>query len=147
MDPKSILNTLKEASPFDIFLVSFLLLPFVVKAWVEVIDNLSLGLTAKYWGIAAVIVCYFIGVIIMLTGTNRERRREIARDQIIQYLTAKNYEMMSYERVQKNINKAYSNEFLDTLVTHFPNHVRKAKLKGGKEGIARIIESNVEVEA
>jgi hypothetical protein len=54
--------------------------------------------------------------------------------------------MMSFERVRKNINPAYSDEFLESLLKHFPNHLRKARLKGGMAGIARIIETEAENE-
>ena len=147
MDPKTILKTLKEASPFDLFLVSFLLLPFVFDAWLGVLDKMKLGISAKYWSLAIVLAGYVIGVVATLVGSNRQRGREIARDQITQYLTTKNFEMMSYERIQRNVNQAYSNEFLESLPVHFPNQLRRAKLKGGKPGLARIVESDVEDEA
>ena len=147
MDPRTILKTLKEASPFDIFLISFLLLPFVVDSWLDVIEKLGFGDTARYWGVGLIILAYIVGIILMLQGSSRARNREIARDQIVQYLTAKDFEMMSFERVRKNINRAYTDEFLESLVEHFPNDLRKAKLKGGKPGIARIIESDVDEEA
>ena len=83
----------------------------------------------------------------MLLGSNRQREREVARDLIIQYLTNKNFEMMSFERIRKNISQAYSDTFLDTLPAYFPNQLRKAKLKGNKPGLARIIESDIENEA
>lgn len=146
MDPKTILKTLKETSPFDLFLISFLLLPFVCDAWLSVIDKLGLEQCARYYGLGIVVVAYFIGVIAVLLGSSRAKNREIARDQIIQYLTTKNYEMMSFERVRKNINRAYTNEFLESLVIHFPNKVRKARLKGSKLGIARIVESDIDEE-
>ena len=147
MDPRTILDTLKKASPFDLFLVSFLLLPFVADAWIGVMDKLGLSQTARYCGLGIVVVAYAIGVIAMLQGNSRAKNREIARDQIIQYLTSKNFEMMSFDRVRKNINKAYTDEFLESLIGHFPNEVRKARLKGSKPGIARIIESDVDEEA
>ena len=147
MDPRTILKTLKEASPFDLFLVSFLLLPFIADAWLGVIDKLGLCQSARYWGLTIVVVAYIIGIVVMLQGSSRAKNREIARDQIVQYLTSQNFEMMSFERARKNINKAYTNEFLEGLVEHFPNEVRKAKMKGGKPGIARIVESDVDDEA
>ena len=147
MDPKNILSALKEASPFDLFLVSFLLLPFVFDAWLGVAEKLQFGVTARCWSLGIVLAAYVVGVVVMLSGSSRSRRREIARDQIVQYLTAKNFEMMSYERVRKNINKAYSDEFLESLVTHFSNDLRKARLKGGKPGVARLVESENENEA
>ena len=147
MDPKTILKTLKEASPFDLFLISFLLLPFVFDAWVSVLERLEFGLSAKFWSLGIVLTGYIFGVITMLVGTNRQREREIARDQILQYLTSKNFEMMSFERIRKNINQAYKDEFLEILPVYFPNQLRKAKLKGSKPGLARIIESESENEA
>lgn len=147
MDPKTILKTLKEASPFDLFLISFLLLPFVFDAWVGVLEKLQVSIGPKYWALGIVLVGYVIGVIAMLVGSTRHREREVARDQIIHYLTSRNFEMMSCERIRKNINQAYSDDFLGALPVHFPNHLRKAKLKGSKPGLARITESNVEDEA
>ncbi len=147
MDPKTILTTLKEASPFDLFLISFLLLPFVFDAWVGVLGKLELGVDAKYGSLGVVLVGYVVGVIAMLVGSNRQKEREISRDQILQYLTSKDFEMMSFERVRANINQAYTDEFLEMLPVHFPNQLRKAKLKGSKPGLARIIESAHEDEA
>ena len=147
MDPRSILKTLKEASPFDLFLVSFLVLPFVFDAWLGVTEKLQWSVSAKLSTLGIVLAFYIVGVVAMLQGSTRARRREVARDQVVQYLTSKNYEMMSYERVRININKAYSDEFLESLITHFPNDLRKAKLKGAKPGLARLIESETENEA
>lgn len=147
MDPKTILKTLKEVSPFDLFLISFLLLPFVFDAWLGVLEELEFGIDAKYWSLGIVLAGYIIGIIAMLVGSNRQKERETARDLIIQYLTSKDYEMMSFERVRKNINLAYRDDFLEMLPVYFPSQLRKAKLKGSKPGIAIIIESEHEDEA
>lgn len=147
MDSKTILKTLKEASPFDLFLVSFIALPFVFEAWIEVLEKLELGLCAKYWSLAIVLVAYIIGVVSMIVGSNRQKEREIARDQIINYLTSKKYEMMTLETIRKNINHGYTDKLLNSLAIYFPNDIRRAKLKWGKAGLARIIESNAEDEA
>ncbi|MGD0922721.1 MAG: hypothetical protein ABSA70_13290 [Terriglobia bacterium] len=146
MDPKTILKTLKEASPLDLFLISFLMLPFVFNAWVGVLEKLEVGLCAKYWSLGVVLLGYVIGVVAMLAGSSRDRAREIARDQIIQYLTAKGFEMTSFSRIRENISQSYTDSLLESLPVHFPNHIRKAKLKGGKPGLARIIESTAQDE-
>lgn len=116
MDPKNILSALKEASPFDLFLVSFFLLPFAFDAWLGVAKKLEFGVTEKFCSLGVVLLAYIVGVVAVLLGSSRARRREIARDQIIQYLTANDFEMMSFERVRKNINKAYDDNFLEGLV-------------------------------
>ena len=64
MDPKTILRTIKEASPFDLFLISFVLLPFVFDAWVDVLEKLKFGLCAKYWSLGFVLAGYIVGVIL-----------------------------------------------------------------------------------
>lgn len=148
MDAKTILNTLKEASPFDLFLVSFIALPFVFEAWIEVLDTLKFGLCGKYWSSGIILLAYVVGIVSMLIGSNKQKQREAAKDQIIGYLTRHNYEMMALETIRKNINSGYSDELLESLPIHFPSDIRRAKLKGGKKGIARIIESTtVESEA
>ena len=147
MDPKTILKTLKEASPFDLFLISFIALPFVFKGWMEVLDKLEFGLCGKYWSLVIILLSYTIGVVSMLIGTNRQKKREAAKDQIVAYLTRNKYEMMGLDIIRKNINSGYSDDFLRSLPIHFPNDIRSAKLKGGKPGLARMIESNVEDEA
>lgn len=147
MDPKTILKTLKEASPFDIFLISFIALPFVFEAWLRILEKLELGLCAKYWSLGLVIVAYFFGVISMLVGNSRERRREEAKDQIISYLTSNSFEMMTMDRIREKINSTYSDDFLGALPACFPNEIRKAKLRGDKPGLARIVESKSENEA
>lgn len=146
MDPKTILKTLKEASIFDLFLVSFLLLPFIFSAWLGVLNKLQICLRAQYWWLVAVLVAYVVGIVAMLLGSTRARNREVARDQIIGYLKAKDFEMMSFERVREKISKAYSDEFLEGLVKDFPNELRKARLKDQRPGIARIVESGVDDE-
>lgn len=147
MDPRTILNTLKEASPFDIFLISFLLLPFVFDAWLDVMERIGFGESGFIISLIIILIGYSTGVIATLVGSSRQRSREIARDQIMEYLTRKNFVMVSYERIRKNINQAYGDNFLETLHVHFPDQLRKAKLKGNKKGLARIIEADVDDEA
>jgi hypothetical protein len=147
MDAKTILKSLKEASPFDIFLISFIALPFVFEAWLRILEKLEFGLCAKYWSLGIVLVAYIIGIVIMLVGTDKHKKREIAKDQIINYLTRNSYEMMKLETIRENINRGYTDKFLNSLPLHFPNEIRRARLKGDKPGLARIIEENNESQA
>ena len=144
MDPKTILKTLKEASPFDIFLISFIALPFVFDAWLRILEKLEFGLCAKYWSLAIVLIAYVVGIVAMLVGSNRGKRREVAKDQIINYLTSNSYKMMTLDTIRKNINKGYTDDFLNSLAIYFPNEIRRAILKGNNIGLARIIEENDE---
>ena len=147
MDEKTILKVLKEASPFDIFLISFIALPFVFEAWLRILEKLDFGLCAKYWSLCIVLVAYIIGIITMLVGSNKQKKREVAKDQIINYLTRNSYEMMKLETVREQINKGYTDELLNSLPLHFPNEIRRARLTGNVHGLARIIEENNEKQA
>lgn len=55
--------------------------------------------------------------------------------------------MMTLSRVRESINAAYSDRFVESVIQQFPKHLRYARLKGGKEGVARIpLEQNIEEE-
>lgn len=146
MDPQKILKVLKDASPLDLFLISFVLLPFIFDAWINVLERLSFSPKAEYISLAIILAGYIIGLIVMLLGSTRERKRDIAKDQIIQHLTSKDHEMISFELIRKKINRSYSDDFLNSLPLAFPNYLRTARLKGAKPGLARIIEAQSENE-
>lgn len=146
MDPKTILKVLQEASPLDIFLVSFLLLPFVADAWLDALESLELDKSEQACVLITVVMAYIVGMILVLVKSSRLRNREVGKDQIIRYLTEKDFEMISFERIRKNINKSYGDAFLDELIKRYPDELRRARLKGGKDGVARIADTVIEEE-
>lgn len=140
MDPKSIIATLKEASLLDLFLVSFIALPFVFDAWIGVLEKLELGSTVKYISLAIVLVAYTFGVGLMYVGSSRRKLRETATHQIVNYLTSNSFKMMALETIRENIDSGYDDKFLNSLPVHYPNEIRRALLKGHKPGLARMVE-------
>lgn len=143
-NPNLILKAVKEASPFDLFLISFLLLPFVFNAWLGVLEKLDVTTEAKICSLAAVVIFYVIALLAMLAGSTRARKRETARDQILTYLQEKQFTMVSFEKVRERINSGYSDEFLSSVVTEFPRQLRFARLKGKRAGVARLVEDEPE---
>ncbi len=139
-DYSDFLKTLKQASLFDVFVVSFLLLPFVVQAWLDALDKLSISITGKYWSVLAVVVLYIIGVIAMLVANGRTKKREVAKDQVVAYLQSKGFTYASFDRFRERINTGYTDKFLESLANSFPQELRCAKLKSGKRGLGRILE-------
>ena len=142
MDPKNVLNALKEASPLDLFLLSFIALPFVFDAWLTVLEKLEFELCAQLWILGIIFLGYIIGIALMYVGSSKQRLRELAKHQIISYLTANSYTMMTLETIRKNIDKSYSDDFLNSLPVYFPSDIRRAKLRGNNPGLARIVEEN-----
>jgi hypothetical protein len=144
MDPRSILTALKEASPFDLFLVSFLLLPFVFQAWIEVLEALDVAGGWRWLALGLVLLAYVLGVALLVKGNLSQRRRELARDSILAYLESQGFRMMSYGRIRERINPSYDDAFLESLPGHFPEALRKARLKGNKPGLAHLVEEEAE---
>ena len=60
---------------------------------------------------------------------------------ITNYLKAINKGMVSFERIRERINGAYSDAFLLKLVDRSPERFRRARLKGGKPGLALVEDS------
>ncbi|MCP4097194.1 MAG: hypothetical protein GY748_13225 [Planctomycetaceae bacterium] len=136
MKPEVILELVRKASLFDIFIISFFLLPFVASQWIDILHKLD---WSKAWGLVVMLVAYIIGIAVMLLGSRRDKQRETARDQILGYLTDKQFTMMSYERIREKINQGYDDAFLSALPVQFPNIFRKAKLKNSRAGLARLV--------
>ena len=144
MDPRSILTILREASPLDLFLVSFIALPFVFGAWLDVFDQLGLASAWKYWSLVVVLAAYVIGVLLMYIGSSRHKLRELAVHQIVAYLTSNSLTMMKLETIKNKIDSSYDDEFLNSLPVHFPDKIRRSVLKDNKPGLARVIEEDNE---
>lgn len=146
MDPKTILDVLKQASPFDIFLISFFGLPFIAEAWLAVFADLMEAQQPYLWGsLGLIIAVYFIGVGSMLLGSSRIKKREVARDQIINYLEDKGFTLMSLENVRKKITASYTDKFLNDLIARYPGELRTVRITGGKPGIGRIVPPENEI--
>jgi hypothetical protein len=59
------------------------------------------------------------------------------------YLSDKDFAMVSFERIRKNINSEYSDELLLQLVDHLPKKFRRARLKGNKLGLKWLVKSSI----
>lgn len=138
----SILDFIKKVSKFDIFLVSLVLLPFVLQAWVTIFVGLGRSKDEILILLFTVIALYIFGIFIMYRGVSQRRNRELAKNQIIAYLQGKGFIMVSFDRVREKINKTYTDSFLNSVIADFPEDLRKAKLKGNKAGVARLTEES-----
>lgn len=58
---------------------------------------------------------------------------------ILAYLNQRGYQMVSYDRVRRRIDSDLTDEKLDELVARNPTIFRRAVLKGGKRGLAKLI--------
>jgi hypothetical protein len=138
-DSSSIWKLIKESSPFDIILVSLIVLPLMLSGWITIFKSLGCQTQELRRVIYITIATYLIGISAMTIGKIRKNKRKQARDQIIAYLESQGYEMMSFERVRETIKVSYSDSFLDSVIETYPNTLRHATLRGEKRGVARVI--------
>ena len=146
MGPREVFRTIKEASPFDLFLISCLLLPFIFESWISALKELNAEEWIMYASLVIILVGYIVGVALMLFGARRTKRKEDALKQVTNYLNSRDFRIMSFDRVRSAINGSYSDSFLDALVDEFPAELRRARLKGGRPGLGIIEVSNAEDE-
>ena len=137
MDPKGILEALKKASPVDVFLVSFFLLPFAFQAWNDVLESVGFSSKDRLFSVAVLFALYIIALIAMLVSTSRSKRREIAKDQILAHLAASRFERVSNEGIRRYISPDYTDEFIEAVLSSYPRVLRYSRVKGGP-GIAGI---------
>lgn len=145
-DYSELLKVLKQASLFDVFVISFLLLPFILQAWIEVLTKLAFTDTGKHWSVGAVVTLYVLGIVAMIAANSSRKKREVAKDQVIAYLQSKQFTFVSFERIRERINPSYKDAFLESLTTAFPQELRRAKLKDNKRGLGRVeVETSDEI--
>lgn len=72
----SILRLLKRASIFQIFVLSFVLLPYVFQAWLKIFQDLGYEVRTIEKSLGAVCLLYVLFLALMLFDANRKRRRD-----------------------------------------------------------------------
>lgn len=139
MNVSEIMSTIKKATAFDIFLISFFALPFVFDAWIGVFTKIGANPSQIFWSLVVLFTLYIIAVIVLGFDNYNKKRKEIAKDLIVGYIQAKGYKMISFRRVRQEFSPDYSDEFLEKLIQEFPKEVRRTRLKGDKPGIGRVV--------
>lgn len=90
--------------------------------------------------IAMTMALFLIFIALLLTSLALilSVRQSKAKTQILNYLKDKGFKMASFERIRSNIDARYTDPFLKTLVERYPHELRRARLKGGRPGLARL---------
>jgi hypothetical protein len=72
--------------------------------------------------------------------TEQKARAQLDRmaTHIENFLNAKGFKMVSFERIRKNINEDYTDEMLRRLIDERPERFRRVIMKGGRRGIGRV---------
>ena len=144
-DAESFLEFVREATIFDILLVSILLLPLYLGAWLVILDSvLSIGTEQKVWVLVVLFALYVVGIVLMKVGAGKEDKRRRAGIRIRNYLVGRGNTAISFERIRNVIDSSYSDDFLESVIDLFPDDLRLARIKGGKRGVGLLIEKEEE---
>lgn len=66
----------------------------------------------------------------------RNEKLELVAKHVLNYLRANDFEMVSFERVRDRIDETYSDSVLLQLIDYMPDRFRRARVKGGLQGLA-----------
>jgi hypothetical protein len=72
----------------------------------------------------------------IVSVTGRDADFALMARHITNYLVANRFQMVSFARIRERINAGYRDEDLRRLIDRSPDSFRRARLKGGREGIA-----------
>lgn len=77
------------------------------------------------------------------TAFRQQQKEQAARDRITahieNYLRAKSFTMVSFEKIRENVNENYSDAVLLRLIDQSPTKFRRVKIKGGRPGIGIVV--------
>ncbi len=139
MNVSEIMSTIKKATAFDIFLISFFALPFIFDGWINVLEKIGANQRQTFWTLVGLSIFYVVVVAVLGFDNYNKKRKEIAKDLVLGYLRSNNFGRMSFDRIRQKFSPTYSDDFLVKLVQDFPKEIRMAKLKDGRSGIGRIV--------
>ena len=143
LDPKNILASIKEASPSHIFLISFFILPFALKLWIDTIVGMFPN-TSLCIKIILVIIIAFIYLIIIIWITienQRKNKLKLFRDKILAKLIANNWRSISFNKAKNILGEETTDQEIISTIESFPKTLRLVKMKDMDENkIQRIDE-------
>jgi hypothetical protein len=138
-EAKSIISLIRDSSPADITVVSFVILPILLAAWSLFLNSLSALDTqpaTKGYLLIGLLVVYVGGVFAMKSSESAKEKRARAAKHIRNRLERRSKHLGSFDYIRRTVNSDYCDDFLTAIVEEFPDDFRRAQIKGGKPGIA-----------
>lgn len=137
-DFKGIINSIKEASPSHLALVSLIVFPIILKFWLESINQIFPEITENWKAFFVILILIlFVICIIWIANENLQKNKlRIIRDKIITRLISNNWRSMSFESAKKVLGEDFPDEKIVATIEEFPKilgYVRiKNKTKNGE---------------
>ncbi|MBN1845598.1 MAG: hypothetical protein JW810_07935 [Sedimentisphaerales bacterium] len=141
---RSIVDMIRDAGNKDLIIISLFILPLLLGAWSIFLN--SLGFLDKHdvwklWPICLVFVLYVVGLICMKCFNTKEDKLRRARYHIETRLRKRGGHRASYDAIRNEVNKTYSDDFLNKLIEDNPEIFSRCTIKkGNKPGITLVTE-------
>lgn len=141
----SIIDLVKNSSFYELFFSSLIILPIYLGSWSFILKQFDSSLWGKETQLLiSLIILYIVSLLILKFFQSKDHKLEIGMIKIRTYILSKNWQRMSFERIQKNIDSSYDMEFLKELLNKYPSEFRKGTIKGGKKALVIIEQEELE---
>lgn len=123
---KSIFELAKNASSVQLIILSFLVLPFVIEQWLAIFEMFP---TLSGYKGSVLIIVLLIFTILIIVAINKDKKLGtllLAKNQIVNYLRANDFKVMSFDRVRDKFDACYTDAFLNEVINTFQTELRIA---------------------
>jgi hypothetical protein len=140
-EAKSVVELIRGATIADIAVVSFVVLPILIGAWIllfTLMGALPQSLSARLF-LAAGLVIFYIGAIAVMKRSENARSRKLRVVKRI-YNTLErrrlpNQGFGSFNYIRERVDEALSDRSMLDLIEEFPDFFVRGKTKDGKDAI------------
>lgn len=136
---RSVVDMIRDATWTELIIVSLFLLPIPLGAWsivmnsIDAFDEYSFG---KFICLSSLFFAYIVGVILIKRIDTKEEKLKRARYHIETRLKKREGRRASFVAVRNEVNKSYSDSFIEELIEKNPEIFSKCTIaKGKKTGI------------
>jgi len=128
-DIKILFQIIKDASHVHIMIISFLVLPFVLDAWVSLFQKIP-GLKGhELISLIIVFIAFGILLVFAIPKDKHNKKLENIKDLTINYMIANNFTSVGFDVIREKFNgKIAEQEFIEIINT-YPDLLRLATIK------------------
>jgi len=130
-DFKGVIQSISDASPSHLALVSFLVLPVVMNAWLETIAKAFPTITVclKVVSLMALLVIYLLCLWWLVKENAKRKLLENRKDKIIAKIMSQGFTKIGFDKLDNIFTPSLSIEEITEVIGSFPKSLRFVRLK------------------
>lgn len=146
-EAKSVVELIRGASLADLAIVSFVVLPILIGAWILLFSLVGVfpqSLSGRLWLVVGLTVFYVAAVIVMKRseGSRSRKLRTVRRVyNTLEGRPAPNQGFGSFDYIKERIDETFTEEFMLELIEEFPDLFIKGRSRKGKDAIKLVLDS------